>query len=117
MLFAPVAAYHRPNLHAFERFLGEVLRSPTQPGTQDEKSFQLSFDMPGVSREQVKVDIEGQVVRIETLPEAQRQYRGVYEMPQDIDPTASSAKLENGVLNLTLAKRQPVSTAHRLSVE
>ena len=117
MLFAPVAAYHRPNLHAFERFLGEVLRNPTQPGTQDEKSFQLSFDMPGVSREQVKVDIEGQVVRIETLPEAQRQYRGVYEMPQDIDPTASSAKLENGVLNLTLTKRQPVSTAHRLSVE
>ena len=117
MLFAPVAAYHRPNLHAFERFLGEVLRSPTQPGTQDEKSFQLSFDMPGVSREQIRIDIDGAVVRIETLPDAPRQYRGVYELAQEIDPQASNAKLENGVLSLTLVKRLPISTAQRLQVE
>ena len=117
MLFAPITPYHRPQIQAFERFLGEVLRSPVQQSAQNETSYQLSIDMPGVSREQIQIDIDGAVVRIETAPDAKRQYRGVYEMPQDIDPTASSAKLENGVLNLTLAKRQPVSTAHRLSVE
>ena len=119
MLFSPVATYRRPTLHAFERFLDEVLRAPAQqgtPATQDEKAYELSFDMPGVSREQVKVDIEGQVVRIETLPEAQRQYRGVYEMPQEIDPEASSAKLENGVLSLHLVKVQPVSKARSLNI-
>jgi len=117
MLFAPVATYRRPNFHAFERFLGDVLRSPTQPDTQNGKAFQLSFDMPGVSREQIQIDIDGAVVRIETLPEAPRQYRGVYELAQEIDSQASSAKLENGVLSLTLAKREPVSTAQRLQVE
>lgn len=120
MLFTPVATYRRPTLHAFERFLGDVLRSPSQPDVptaQDEKSFQLQFDLPGISREQLKIDLEGTQVRIETLPEARRQYRGVYELPQEIDAQSSSAKLENGVLSLTLVKRQPVSNAHRLTIE
>ena len=73
--------------------------------------------MPGVSREQIRIDIDGAVVRIETLPDAPRQYRGVYELAQEIDPQASNAKLENGVLSLTLVKRQPISTAQRLQVE
>ena len=61
--------------------------------------------------------LEGQMVRIETLPEAPRQYRGVYEMPQEIDPQASSAKLEHGVLSLHLAKIQPVSKARSLNID
>ncbi|MEY2803365.1 MAG: hypothetical protein RL657_701 [Pseudomonadota bacterium] len=119
MLFSPVATYRRPQLHAFERFLGEVLRTPTQPGapaSADDKAYELSFDMPGVAREQIKVDIEGQLVRIETLPDAPRSYRGVYELPQEIDPEASTAKFENGVLSLTLAKVQPVSKARSLNI-
>lgn len=119
MLFAPVVPYRRPALHAFERFLDEVMRTPAQPGTpatQDDKAYELRFDMPGVSREQIRVDIEGSQVRIETLPEAPRQYRGVYELPQEIDPEASSAKLENGVLSLHLAKVHPVSKARSLNI-
>ena len=117
MLFAPITPYHRPQIQAFERFLGEVLRSPVQQSAQNETSYQLSIDMPGVSREQIRIDIDGAVVRIETLPDAPRQYRGVYELAQEIDPQASNAKLENGVLSLTLVKRQPISTAQRLQVE
>jgi HSP20 family protein len=119
MLFPTMTGYRRPQLHAFERFLGEVLRAPTQPGvpaSADDKAYELSFDMPGVSRDHIKVDIEGSVVRIETLPEAPRSYRGVYELPQEIDPEASTAKFENGVLSLTLAKVQPVSKARSLNI-
>ncbi len=119
MLFAPVAAYRRPTLHAFERFLDEVMRAPAQAGvcaSQDEKVHELSFDMPGVSREHIRVDIEGTQVRIQTLPEAARQYRGVYDFPQELDPATSSAKLENGVLSLRLAKVQPVSKARSLTI-
>ncbi len=119
MLFAPVSSYRRPTLHAFERFLDEVMRAPSQvggPANQNEKAYELSLDMPGVSREHIRVDIEGTQVRIETLPEASRQYRGVYELPQELDPAASTAKLEHGVLSLHLAKAQPISKAHRLTI-
>ena len=120
MLFSPVATYHRPTLHAFERFLDEVLRAPGpngRPASQDEKAYELSLDMPGVAREHLKIEIEGQMVRIETTPEAKRPYRGVYEMPQEIDPETSTAKLEHGVLTLNLVKVQPVSKARSLNIQ
>jgi hypothetical protein len=42
--------------------------------------------------------------------------RHAYELPQDIDASSSVAKLENGVLTLTLAKKQPVDTTTRLTI-
>jgi len=57
------------------------------------------------------------VVRIDTVAEASRQYRGAYEMPQAIDAASSTATLENGVLTLHLVKLQPVSRAVTLSVQ
>ena len=128
MLFAPLSplatlprsGYRRPALHSFERFLDEVLHQPQSGGQsfqQDEKAYTLRFDMPGVSREQLKVSIEGATVRIETLPEASRQYKGAYELPQEIDSATSTAQLENGVLTLHLVKLQPVSRATTLIVQ
>ena len=121
MLFAPVASsYRRPALHSFERFLDEVMRAPAHNGQtfeQDDKAYSLRFDMPGISREQLKVSIEDAVVRIDTAPEAARQYRGAYELPQVIDASASTATLENGVLTLQLVKLQPVSRATTLTVQ
>jgi len=128
MLFAPLAPIgsyarqgsRRPSLHSFERFLDEVMRVPSQSGQslqQDEKAYTLRFDMPGISREQLKVQIEDAVVRIDTVAEASRQYRGAYEMPQAIDAASSTATLENGVLTLHLVKLQPVSRAVTLSVQ
>jgi HSP20 family molecular chaperone IbpA len=38
-------------------------------------------------------------------------------LPQDIDTALSEAKLENGVLNLKLAKKVPVSNATELSIQ
>jgi HSP20 family molecular chaperone IbpA len=110
MLFAPIAPR------------GSDARAgvPTQGGQtlqQDEKAYTLRFDMPGISREQLKISIEDAVVRIETAAEAPRQYRGAYELPQAIDATASTATLENGVLTLQLVKLQPVSRATTLTVQ
>ena len=119
MLFAPVASrLHRPALHSFERFLDDVMRSTnTQHFQQDEKAYRLSFDVPGVSREQLSIEIEDNLVRIATTDDAPRQYRGTYELPQEIDSARSSAKLENGVLTLALVKRVPVSKATTLAVQ
>jgi len=70
-----------------------------------------------VAREDLSIDIDGPVVRIQTKAEARRQYKAAYELPQDIDADATSARLENGVLTLSLAKKQPVSTARSIEVK
>ena len=49
--------------------------------------------------------------------EAKRQFKAAYELPQDIDADASAAKLENGVLTLTLAKQVPVSNARQIEIK
>lgn len=127
MLFAPIAPLgsyaragsRRPSLRSFERFLDDVVRTPAPGGQslqQDEKTYTLRVDMPGISREQLKVQIEDAVVRIDTVADAPRQYRGAYEMPQAIDAASSSATLEHGVLTLHLVKLQPVSRAVTLTV-
>jgi HSP20 family molecular chaperone IbpA len=123
MLFTPVIRRSAfvPTMRSLDRFFDAALQAPTvQSGScrieQDDKSYTLSFDVPGVSREQLSIGIEANVVRLETLPEAARQYKAAYELPQDIDAAQSVAKLENGVLTLKLAKVQPESKVTKLAI-
>ena len=104
----------------FERFLTDAFLAPAQRGMkveQDDKAWTITLDLPGVAREQLAVDIEGAVVRIETKAEAKRQFKAAYELPEEIDADASTAALENGVLTLTLGKKKPVSNARKIDVK
>ena len=108
---APFAAARRWDQNV-ERFLQQALVKPAPSGDeprrnleQDEKSYQLTLDLPGITREQLTIDIEANQLRIETKPESPRAYRANYEFPVEIDAGTSSAKLENGVLTLHLAKQ------------
>ena len=83
---------------------------------QDDRATTLRFDVPGVSREQLNIGIEGNVVRIESVAGAQRQYKMAYRLAQEIAAESSSAKLENGVLTLKLAKPAPVERSTRIAV-
>ena len=108
-----------PALRSLDRFLDEALTAAKSVGAQlkeDDKSWTLSIDAPGVSREQLAIAIEGQTVKVETVEGAPRQYKKLYEFAQEIDAAASSAKLELGVLTLTLSKRLPESKAITLSI-
>ncbi|MGJ7504175.1 Hsp20/alpha crystallin family protein [Variovorax sp. ZT5P49] len=111
--FAP-RAYDR----SFERFVNEAFagtrRSPLVE--QDDKSWTLSLDVPGFTREDLAISIEGAVLRIDSKAEAKRQFKAAYELPQDIDVATSEAKLENGVLTLKLGKLVPVSQATQLQI-
>ena len=127
MFFAPVVRTRavtpgsRSFDRSFERFVNDTFFNPTSfqgvNVTQDDKAWTVTLDLPGVSREELSIGTEGNVVRIETKPEAKRQYKAAYELPQDIDVDASGAKLENGVLTLTLAKQAPVSNVKQIEVK
>ena len=110
---------YSPAGRSLERFLDEAVVATRQKSTaieQDETSFTLSFDVPGIAREQLSIGIEGSIVRIETKEGATRQYESAYELPQDIDVSASVAKLEHGVLTLKLVKVVPVSKVAELVI-
>jgi HSP20 family molecular chaperone IbpA len=110
--YAPARAFDR----SFERFLAGSVFSPVKV-TQDEQAWTVTLDLPGIAREQLTIDVDGAVVRLQTVADAPRQYQAAYELPADIDAEATSAKLENGVLTLTLGKKKPVVTARSIEVK
>lgn len=103
--------------HALERFLAQARQAQTGLSmTQDESSYTLRFDVPGIAKEQLSIAIEGSIVRISSRTGAPRQYAHAYELPQDIDTASSEAKLEHGVLTLKLGKLVPVSRVTELPI-
>lgn len=125
MLFASTHPALRRNVYAhsgraLERFLSAAHQESGQASPQyqqDETAFHVTLDVPGIAREQLAISIEGAVVRISSREGAPRHYRAAYELPQNVDAALSEAKLENGVLNLKLAKKVPVSNATEITVQ
>lgn len=114
-----------------------TLRSPALDVSETASAYTLQLDMPGVSKEAIKISIEGRRVSIDAeqpkpasaatgdadgkqAPSAQLLYREraltrysrSVSLPQEVNQADSNAKLENGVLTLTLVKRQAAGASH-----
>lgn len=103
-----------------ERFLDNTFTASTNAAaqlTQDDTQYTLSLDVPGITKEQLTIGIEGHQVRVGTVADAPRQYQAAYELPVEIDSAASRAKLELGVLTLVLVKKVPVSKVTQIAIE
>jgi HSP20 family protein len=127
------ASFSRVADDSFDRFFSNAVaaastRSPALDVSETDTAYTVSFDVPGVTREQLKVSVEGRKVSIETVDalkpvdapvdapnvDAPRslyrersaaRYARTVSLPAEVDQGASHAKFENGVLTLTLAKR------------
>ncbi len=94
---------YAPATRSLERFLSQAQASGPQHRvvtTQDETSYTLSLDLPGIAKEQLSIGIEGNLVRLASKQGAPRAYKAAYELPQEIVVASSVARLENGVLTL-----------------
>lgn len=128
MIFAPVirrtayATTPRSADLALQRFLLGTLATPARTQatgctvTQDDKATTLQLDVPGLAREQLQITIDGNVVKLQSVEGAPRQVQRAWELNDEIDATASTAKLENGVLTLTLARLVPADKSVQLVV-
>lgn len=128
MIFAPVirrAAYAnapRSADLALQRFLMGALSAPARASTAgvtvtaDDKATTLQLDVPGLAREQLQISIEGKVVQVQSVEGAPRRVQRAWELAEDIDAAASTAKLEHGVLTLTLVRLAPADKSVQLVV-
>jgi HSP20 family molecular chaperone IbpA len=124
MFFAttPVALrrqFYSPATRSLERFLDQAQLAGRQQSpvtTQDETSYTLTFDVPGIAKDQLSIAIEGNIVRLASKEGAPRTYKAAYELPLDIDVASSEARLENGVLTLKLAKVVPATRVAELTI-
>ena len=89
---------------------------------ENPNEFIVEAEIPGTSKENIHVNIDGSVVSIsaeinqvdsetkdDKLLRSERYYGEVsrsFQLPVDIDESASKARYENGVLTLNLQKKQ-----------
>ncbi|MGZ5195454.1 MAG: Hsp20 family protein, partial [Ramlibacter sp.] len=87
MFFAPVVRTRaaspafRSFDRSFERFVNDAFYGTTATAVnveQDDKAWTVTLDLPGIAREDLSIHVEGSVVRLETKPEARRQYKAAY---------------------------------------
>ena len=106
-------------------------RSPALDVAETEGGYSVSLDLPGVAKQDVKIAIDGRRVSVsaqtqheETQKDGERviyrerssaSFARSFTLPEEIDQDASQAKLDNGVLALTLAKKRAMA-AKQLSV-
>lgn len=99
--------------------------------SENAQGYTLRADLPGIARDDIHVHVEGNVVslRAEARPTAHpdgerplraERYVGPlarqFQLPHDLDDTAARARYDDGVLVLTLPKKQ-ASPGHKLTIE
>jgi HSP20 family protein len=134
------AGFHPAWSRAVERLLDErttearsdAAQVPAMDVSESEAGYSLSFDLPGIVKEQVKVSIDGRKLSVEAAPaETAAETDGarvVYRerstprfarsvtLPVELDASTSKARFANGVLTLTLVKK-PLAGPTTLAVE
>jgi HSP20 family protein len=163
MFIVPVSRRPAPAVRVFDRLFDDafdrffaapalsdapaVLR-PSLDVSETDTQYLVTLDVPGVTREDIQVSVDGRKVSIvaESKPQSAKSeaakdeaapaaaadvaaaptervilrertfasYARSFTLPAEIDQGASQAKLENGVLTLTLAKRS--ANVSRLTV-
>ncbi|HQQ70317.1 MAG TPA: Hsp20/alpha crystallin family protein [Alicycliphilus sp.] len=125
--FAP-GFYVRP-LH------GDALPEPSQikiDVKEDDGAYTVHAEVPGVPKEDINVSIDGNVISLraevrqhdqkkdgEKLLRSERYYGSVarsFQLPLEVDAAQAKARYDNGVLVLTLPKKQGNKT-QRLAIE
>lgn len=135
-------AFDRLFDESLDRFFGgdstPATRTPAMDVSESDTAYTLTFDMPGASREQLEITVEGRRLVLksgagkpaEARPagDADKAERVLYReraaasfartvvLPAEVDSTTSQARFDDGVLTLTLAKKVPAG-ARRIAVE
>ncbi|RCX09059.1 Hsp20/alpha crystallin family protein [Extensimonas vulgaris] len=114
---------------------GDLLPDPSKikiDVKEDDAAYTVHAEIPGVSKDEIQVSIDGNVVSLraekqqkeekkegEKVLRSERYYGAIersFQLPTEIDSAQAKAKYENGVLTLTLPKKQS-SAAQRLKIE
>lgn len=97
----------------------DVNLMPSSELVEEEKNYLLKVDLPGIKKEDVKVEVEGDrlTIRAERRSEKEEKSKKRYfseisygscmrsfALPQSIDEKKVDAKFENGVLSVTIPK-------------
>ncbi len=112
----------------FSSMLGDWGLSPTKVPpvdiTETEKAYILEAELPGYKQEDVKVNIEKHVLRLSSAKQTTKEekdgekllicerrtqsFERAFSLPEDVDEAKIEGEFSNGVLTVTLPKKEVV---------
>jgi HSP20 family protein len=132
-VFLPFASFRRDLDDLFRDFFreiqpalearGEGTLAPRTDLVEGDDAWELSIELPGIGPEDVRVELTGNVLTIEGEKKEEKsegkpegksyrrerrysRYERSFTLPAAVDPKKVAAKLQNGVLSLTLPKSE-----------
>ena len=142
MFFVPVSRESRHRVQLLDDSLARVFgaaatpenapsRSPALDVAETEIGYTVKLEVPGVAKDEIKISVEGRKVSLQAHSQAVDEkkdgervlyrersvtsYARSFTLPVEVDQAESGAKLEHGVLTLTLPKRN-VRVAAQITV-
>lgn len=128
MFIVPVSRDTR----SMARFFGGSETAPRSPAldvAESDLAYTVQLEMPGVAKQDVKVNVEGRRVTVQAKHEVSEDksnpttdrivyrerfatsYSRSFTLPVEVEQADAGAKLENGVLTLSLPKRNARAAA------
>lgn len=91
-------------------------RKPLVDIFDTDKTVQVVAEMPGIEKDDVELDAEGNQLEIKAS-HGERKYHEVVELPADVDVESAKASYKNGVLDITLKKIKKARNKKKINVE
>jgi len=112
-------AVHLPTHNLFDVFgiLDDLDRKNYRhkPNVIDEEGIKI--ELPGVKVEDIEITLESKTLKVTGKSRHGKEFTYVYSLKSSIDESSITAKLENGLLSVTLPKKHPECAVRKINIE
>jgi HSP20 family protein len=90
----------------FTRPLISSEREPLADITTTDKEVKVAVEMPGVSKENIKINVYDNSLEVTTAGTEQRKYHEVIKIPPETDIETATSTYKNGILEVVFKKKE-----------
>jgi HSP20 family protein len=80
-------------------------REPLADVTTTNKEVKVTVEMPGITKQDIKVSAYEGAVEVSTIEKAKRKYRRIIDLPSETDIETARSTYSNGILEITFDKQ------------
>lgn len=80
-------------------------REPLADVITTDKDIKVTAEMPGISKQDTKINAYDGSVEISTTEAATKRYHRIIELPPDADVETAKSKYTNGIFEITFSKK------------
>jgi HSP20 family protein len=108
--------YDTPRSYRLDLFdiFDDFSKKPKSKDHVDESGIKI--EMPGVTSADLEVTVEGKILKVKGKSRHGKEYSYSYSLNSTVDESKIAASLKDGLLELTLPKRQD-NSARKIQVE